>query len=85
MAPLLDVPPRGRTLHRFSYWSIGLMPPFFVGAHSVRPSVNIAVNRRGGYQPPAVYQLPCMLLFSGADYLAEALEQVIEQNGSDNV
>ena len=26
-----------------------------------------------------------MLLFSGADYLAEAPEQVIEQNGSDNV
>ena len=26
-----------------------------------------------------------MLLFSGADYLAEALEQVIEQNGSDNI
>ena len=40
--------------------------------------------RRGGYQPPAVYHLRCMLLFSGADYLAEAAEQVIEESGSDN-
>ena len=57
-----------------------------VGAHSVRPlDIGSRFLRRGGYYPPAVYHLRCMLLFSGADYLAEAPEQVIEQNGSDNV
>ena len=57
-----------------------------VGAHSVRPlNIGSRFLRRGGYYPPAVYHLRCMLLFSGADYLAEAPEQVIEQNGSDNV
>ena len=71
------------------YWMYprGMHPaPFFRrGAQRAPAKYRAAVIRRGGYYPPTVYQLPCMLHFSGADYLAEAPEQVIEENGSDNV
>ena len=55
------------------------------GAQRAPAKYRATVIRRGGYYPSAVHHLRCMLLFSGADYLAEAPEQVIEQNGSDNV
>ena len=77
-------PPGGRTPRRFSYWLIGSVPLFRRGAQRAPAGYRAAVIRRGGYYPPTVYQRPCMLLFSGADYLAEAAEQVIEENGSDN-
>ena len=83
--PIGCTPREGRTPRRFSYWLIGLVPLFRRGAQRAPAKYRAAVIRRGGYYPPTVYQLPCMLLFSGASYLAEALEHVIEQNGSDNI
>ena len=84
-APPIGCTPQGTHPAPFFVLAHRFGTPFSVGAHSVRPPVNVAVIRRGGYHPPAVHHPRYMLHFSGADYLAEAPEQVIEENGSDNV